>query len=203
MSAGDVFPRRNLPPESEEWGREVEDRIYAAENSNETSGQSLDGLGRASSATLIQLAQQIQEVQALYDALPVANQATTTTSNFANPSGWTTIASVSFPGTINGTFTLSAVASGQLVSGGGSTNMECSYRIVAGGVTSAVVPGLYASPTGVFVNNFMVTWGFTLPMTYGLPISVQLQANPVAAASWPSGTGSYAVLSAFGTTTRV
>ena len=198
----DVFPLRNLPSEAEEWGRTVEDRIYQAENALSGSQQSLAGLNRATGSTLDNLAYQITEVQRLYNLIPVAYQRTANATNFAVPSSgaWNTITSVSFSLSEPGTLSLTAEGAGQLVSGGTSTLMTASYRlIITSGSASTVVPGLFASPAGTFVNNFKVTWGWSVPVAAGASTTVTLQCNPSDGASWPASTGSYAVLSAFGT----
>ena len=200
----DVFPRRNLPPEAEEWGRTVEDRVYQAENRSATSDQSLSGLNRSSAATLENLAEQINRVEALYRAIPKATQQTKVETNFAVPGTgtWNTIASVSFTYPEPGTLSLSAIASGQLISPSTSTLMGCNYRIVATGLPpSHVAPGLYATPGGTWVNNFMLSWGWAIPISGSSAVTVSLQANPQDGASWGGGTGSYAVLSVFGTFT--
>lgn len=201
----DVFPLRNLPTDAEEWGRTVEDRIYQAENALSGSKQSLLGLNRATGSTLENLAYQISEVQRLYNLIPVAYQRTSSVSNFAVPSSgaWNTLATVSFSLYDPGTLSLTAEGAGQLVSGGTSTLMTASYRLtITSGSASTVVPGLFASPSGTFVNNFKVTWGWSVPVTVGANITVTLQCRPDDGTSWPARTGSYAVLTVFGTFTR-
>lgn len=203
----DVFPPRNLPPEAEEWGREVETRIYLAENSSLSSGQSISGLNRNTSTTLQDLASQVQElevqvgrVQSLYDALPIAYQRTSTFTGFGlASSSWNDIGSITFVPPSSGVFVVSTTASGQLVSNSTSTNMECDFRLSIGTDQSFSVPGLYATPDGVWVNNFMITWGWSVSVTPETPLVITLQADPVTSASWGSGTGSYAVLSGFAT----
>lgn len=199
----DVFPLRNLPTDAEDWGRTVEDRIYQAENSLSGSRQSLSGMNRATSSTLENLAYQVQQVQDLYDALPKVHQGTTSPTGFGVPATgvWNTIASVNIPLFSPGRFDVRADASGQLVSGGSSTLMTASYRLVAtASSASPEVPGLFSSPSGTFVNNFKVNWGWVIPVTIETPtITISLQCKPDDGTSWPSGTGSYAVLTAFGT----
>lgn len=203
----DVFPRRNLPDEAEEWGREVERRVYQGENATNSSDQSISGLNRNTASTLETLADQVTEldtqvtrVQQLYDALPIAFQRTSTFQNFGlSSSSWNSIGSITFTPPGSGTFVVSVTASGQLVSGSTSTNMECDFRLNNGSSQSPVIPGLYASPNGTWVNNFVVNWGWTVTTAPDTPLTVTLQADPVTAASWGSGTGSYAVLSGFAT----
>ena len=200
----DVFPLRNLPTDAEEWGRTVEDRIYQAENALSGSKQSLAGLNRATGSTLENLAFQVQEVQRLYEAIPVATQRTSTASNFAVPTtaGWNNITAVTMGFPRAGNLSLNAVASGQLVSGGSSTLMTATYRIVANSSASPAIPGLFASPSGTFVNNFMTTWGWNIAIADGATVTLTLQCRPDDGASWPSGTGSSATLVAYGVFSR-
>lgn len=198
----DVFPRRNLPPEAEEWGREVENRIYQAENGYDVSSQNLAGLDRSSSSTLDNLALQIQQVQRIVNLIPVARQSRNNSSGFAVPTAgaWNTVISTSVSFSEAGTFSLAAIASGQLVQGSGSL-LDASYRLVTStGATSPTIPGSYAFSGGNSVNNFQANSGWTVPVSAGSNFSVTLQCNP--ASGWPGGTGSYAVITLYGTFTR-
>lgn len=206
----DIFPRADLPGPAQPWVREVEKRIYQGENGVSSSDQSILGLNRNTASTLETLADQVREldtqvtrVQELYDALPTANQRTETFLNFGlSSSSWNNIGSITFVPPKRGIFTVSAIASGQLVSGSTSTNMECEFRLSrGGGDTSPVIPGLYATPDGTWVNNFVLNWGWTVEVAPETPLVITLQADPVDPASWGTGTGSYAVLSGFATFT--
>lgn len=59
----DIFPRRNLPPLAEQWGREVENRIVSSETGIETLQQGLSGQNRNTASSLAVIAQQIQSIQ--------------------------------------------------------------------------------------------------------------------------------------------
>lgn len=204
----DIFPKADLPGPAQPWAREVEKRIYQGENGVVSSDQSILGLNRNTASTLENLAEQVRElntqverVQGLYDALPIAYQRTETFLNFGlSSSSWNSIGSITFVPPRSGRFVVSATASGQLVSDSTSTNMECDFRLSRGsGDTSPVIPGLYATPDGTWVNNFVLNWGWTVDVTPETPLVITLQADPVTSASWGSGTGSYAVLSGFAT----
>lgn len=204
MSAFDVFPRRNLPDDAEEWGREVEARIHNAELASSASGKSISGLNRTTSSSLDTLAHQIAEIKRLQDSIPVAQQRTAQNTNFGLPSsGWNTVATTSFEAPGGGFLSVTAVASGQLVSSTGPGLKTCEYRLVAGPEASAVIDGLFASPSGTWVNNFMVTWAWGINPTTNNTVDISLQARPADTSSWGSESGSYAVLTCFGTTTRV
>ena len=201
----DVFPLRNLPTDAEEWGRTVEDRIYQAENALSGSKQSLLGLNRATGSTLENLAYQISEVQRLYNLIPVAHQRTSNVSNFGvtGTGVWNTITTASIALDDRGSLSLTAEGAGQLVSGEARTLKTASYRlVVTPGSASTEVPGLFATPTGTWVNNFKVTWGWTIPLAESTTVTVSLQCKPDAGESWPAGTGSYAVLTVFGTSVK-
>lgn len=202
----DVFPRRNLNPEAEEWGREVQRRIVRLENDTATESQSVQGLNRSSAATLDDLAnqlkrldEQVQAVQDLYDQLPKAQQSTGYNSNFSLSPGWNSVVAVSFTAPGPGLFTLSASAHGQLVSGSTSSNVQATIRLAAGGSPSPGVPGLFASPDGIWVNNMMAGWGWVIPVVANQVVTVYAQVNPTDAGAWGAGTGSHMALSAFGT----
>lgn len=62
MAVNDVFPRRNLPGEAEEWGRTVESRIVGVESLSERTQQSLLGLNRSTASSLQDLAITISSI---------------------------------------------------------------------------------------------------------------------------------------------
>lgn len=204
MSVFDAFPPKNLSPESSQWGREVEARIFQLAYGNKAGDQSITGLNRTTAATLETLsdqveilAEQVERVNEAYAALPSPVQASVNPTNFGVGSSgvWNTIATASISAPKAGTLRLSAVGSGMLRSPSTSTNMELSARLVInGGSPSATVPGNFESPDGTWRNSFFVPWGWSRTVSPGETISVSLQVNPVDAASWPGGTGSYAVL---------
>ena len=198
----DVFPRRNLSPDAEEWGREVENRIYQVENRTAGADQTLLGLSRSSSATLDNLALQIAQVEQLYNSLPVSVQRSASISDFAVPNGgaWNTLATITLMPQSTGTYLITTVSSGQLRAGGTSTLATADYRFITGsGAVSPVATGLWADPPGGSVNNFLINWGWSITST-GSPVSISLQARP--GNPWPAGTGSYAVITLYGTFTR-
>lgn len=204
MSVFDTFPPKNLAPESTEWGREVETRIFQLANGNKAGDQSIVGLNRTTAATLETLAsqvktlaEQVERVTEAYAALPAPVQASVNPTNFGVgiTGAWNTIATASVTAPKAGTLRISAVGSGMLRSPSTSTNMELTARLVInGGDPSAVIPGNFESPDGTWRNSFFVPWGWSRGISAGETVSVSLQVNPVDAASWPGGTGSYAVL---------
>lgn len=207
----DVFPRRNLNPEAEEWGREVERRIQQAENREMGTTQSVSGLNRASAANFESLAEQlrlldlqVQRVDDLYGALPKGDQETSVVSNFALTSGWNTVTYVTFYPERAGIMDVSVTAHGQLRSGSTSTNMQAQIRVSVHPGTfqaSPAMPGLAATPDGTWINNMMIGYGWTVAVDPNIPVNVAVQVFPTDPASWGSGTGSMMTLTAFATFT--
>lgn len=93
----DIFPRRNLPQEAEEWGRTVEDVYLDHETRLDVIEARNKSTNRTSAATAGDLARQLQALQDAYDALPRPFSGSTTPTGFGLSSGWNTIASVSVP----------------------------------------------------------------------------------------------------------
>lgn len=58
----DVFPRRNLPGEAEQWGRAHDERVLALEASMEGVSQSLQGQNRNTASSLSVIADQVQKI---------------------------------------------------------------------------------------------------------------------------------------------
>lgn len=58
----DVFPRRNLSPGAEPWGRAHDDRVLALESAMEIVSQSVQGQNRNSASSLAVIAKQIQKI---------------------------------------------------------------------------------------------------------------------------------------------
>lgn len=209
MNPNDVFPKDNLPPEAQAWRREVENEIYTLRNRTLGGDESILGLNRTSAASLETLADQlrlledqVQRINDLYNALPIPYQGTQHATNFGlSSSSWNTVASVSFKPPRKGRMFISATLSGQLVSGSTTTNMETAVRLELGSSASPATPGLAASPDGVWVNNFMSQWSWEIDVDPTREVRVAARIDPVDAASWSAGTGSYAVLVARATFT--
>lgn len=58
----DVFPRRNLPGEAEQWGRAHDDRVVALESGLESVTQSLQGQNRNTASSLSVIADQVKKI---------------------------------------------------------------------------------------------------------------------------------------------
>lgn len=63
MTVGDVFPRRNLPGEAEQWGRTLETGVVDTQAEVQALSQALQGQNRNTASSLSVLAGQIQAIQ--------------------------------------------------------------------------------------------------------------------------------------------
>lgn len=205
MSLFDTFPPRNLAPESSEWGREVETRILDLATGNNTGSQSVTALNRTTAASLEDIAgqvrrldEQIQRIDDAYAALPTPVQTLANPVNFGvSVSGsWNTIATATLTAPKAGRLRVSVIGTGMLRSPSTSTNMELTARVSLDTLNSPTVPGNFESPDGMWRNSFYVPWGWDVgPISAGQVVTFRIEVNPVDASSWPSGWGSYAVLS--------
>lgn len=204
MSPFDTFPRRNLPPEADPWGRNVEGKIYELENQAVSGKQSVDGLNRNTASTLHDLAkqlglldEQVQRIDALFNQLPKGSQANVNPTGFAvTGAGWRNIATVTFSAPASGNFSISANAVGRLVSAVTTGNFEVSYRLMAKTLAGPTVAGAAWNPTGEVQNSFSLSWGWNLTVGEGEGVVVSLQANPEGTTTWATHPATYATLQA-------
>ncbi|ALJ19575.1 hypothetical protein [Microbacterium sp. No. 7] len=195
----DVFPRRNLGP-GEQWGRHVEDRVGGIENDRSALRMDLDGLNRATAASLQTLSEQLDEIEALYNAIPKISQHTTESENFGLlTSGWTQIAGMSIAvpaGAKNAQVTV--VTSAYLISSSSTSSGHVTGTLLCNSAFSPAIP----SAAGINSDD---QWYASLSPTYGWTVDVRsigsinlgFQVIPAASGAWSAGTGSYAALSAF------
>lgn len=191
----DVFPRRNLPDEAEEWGRKVEERIVALEGVGQILGGKAQGVNRTQASSLQDLAQQLARLDALRKSIPRSAAITTSNFNFGLPTtGWNTIAETTLTGSGTGG-SVTAVSSGTLISGAAETLIGTRFRLVLNDVAaSPEFPGMY-TPQGAFYVPVIpsYSWNFT-----GTSANVKLQCSPEATQPWPGGTGSHVALALYG-----
>lgn len=78
----DVFPRRNLPEDAEQWGRAHDDRVVSLEKQIEALGQSLSGQNRNSASSIQTLATQVKDLvgRVAYNTSSTDSQTWTTPS---------------------------------------------------------------------------------------------------------------------------
>ena len=96
-------PPRNLPPDSERWGRWVEDGVLSLEQSDIETTQGITNALNGLTGTLGQLSGQIStladqqtQLTAVVDALPVSIVQTANVSGFAAPNGFANQVSTTF-----------------------------------------------------------------------------------------------------------
>lgn len=96
----DVFPRRNLPPLAEQWGREVENRIVSSETGIETLQQGLSGQNRNTASSLSLIAQQIEDLRATQATIPITSSTSSFSTDFpitAMDPSWQTVVRIDIP----------------------------------------------------------------------------------------------------------
>ena len=200
MSTYDTFPRRNLPPESEAWGREIEGMIYALQNRRDATELDVSGQNRSAASSLADLARQLDKLYELYEQIPKVVQKLGSTANFGLPSaGWNNIAAaaVTVPEGAK-TATITAIANARLLSPTKNASVEASGRLVLNGSSAGPeIPGTWAPGMGEWSNFINPSYSWQVAVTPGTTLTTTLQAKPSAVASWPSGTGSYGVVSMF------
>lgn len=136
MSAGDVFPRRNLPDDgkgasAEPWGREVETRIEGAEASIQSITQSLAGQNRSTASSLGDLASQVRDLigRLSYNVSDASTQ--TWTSPTTTPYVWGP--SVSFTLTESRVVSIQSVVNGLVYTAATSTT-TAAFAYIRGGI---------------------------------------------------------------------
>ena len=89
-------PPRNLPPDSERWGRWVEDGVRSLEQSDLETSQGVTNALNGLTATLGQLSGQISTLNAVVNALPISVFQAANVTNFAAPNGFANQVSTTF-----------------------------------------------------------------------------------------------------------
>lgn len=211
MNPKDVFPRRNLPGDSEKWGREVEDRIQDLEYAILGQKTNLNSENRASASTFQELSRQLvalrdnqNALDAAIRAVPKPVQASAATANFSLGGGWNTVASTSVtvpPGASRAE--LFVIGSGQVVSNTTTSNVETSYRVNVPGVgASPAAPGPWTQGYGDFRTVLTPSYGWSnLSVTPGSVITAEFQVQPEDASSYPPNPNSYAFITLLATFT--
>ena len=89
-------PPRNLPPDSERWGRWVEDGVRSLEQSDVETTQGVTNALNGLTGTLGQLSGQITALNAVVNALPISVFQAANVTNFAAPNGFANQVSTTF-----------------------------------------------------------------------------------------------------------
>lgn len=203
MNPNDIFPRRNLPGEAEEWGRVIETRIVEIERAALATKGSVKGLNRTTASSLQELSRQVTDLEALYNSIPKPAQASNNTSGFALGGGWNNVlaTSITVPEGVT-TVDLIAIGSGHLVSNSTGSSVASSSRLSFAGVgESPSVQGAWFTGFGDYRTVMMPTYSWRASVTPGSTITVYFQINPSDPAAYGPNGNSYAVLSLLATFT--
>lgn len=203
MNPKDVFPRRNLPGESEAWGREVESRIQDIEYAVLGQKSSLQSDNRATASTFQELARQLVRLKENQDrldaairAIPKPAQSIGANANFGLSGGWNTVAttSITVPEGVNYA-SIAAYGSGQVVSETTTQNVETQYRVVVPGIgEQPAAPGPWAVGYGDFRTILLPSYAWNASVTPGQVLTAQFQVMPEDAGAYPPNAKSYAVI---------
>lgn len=204
MNPKDVFPRRNLPGESEVWGREVEERIRDLEYGVLGQNTNLKSDNRATASNFQELSRQISQLRenqnrldAAIRAIPKSQQSLGSAANFSLGGGWNTVASTSItvPSGVNYA-RIAAYGSGQVVSTTTTQNVETQYRVVVPGIgEQPAAPGPWAVGYGDFRTILLPSYAWNAAVTPGQVLTAQFQVLPTDAGAYSTPNGnSYAII---------
>lgn len=157
----DVFPRRNLPPLAEQWGREVENRVVSTESAIEALQQGLSGQNRNAASSLSVIAQQLDAIQQTQAELAnqqdqilattnflltqtVSDSKTTLSQEITSGTGW-----MGFNSTYDCSVSVTTGPAGRLLIQGSATLLSSGLTSILGieivGVTGPTFPGPYST----------------------------------------------------------
>lgn len=184
----DVYPPRNLPGSSEEWGRVVETRVDSNSEGLQGVRDSLQGLNRSTASSLQELARQIQ-------ALPVTATNTVTDKGFAGAGAMTVRLTMTLtvpPGKSQAT--VFAVGNAAVVDTGGTGGLPVAYMdLQIDGETS---PQYSASKDhGATAINNVLSGAFSRTVGGKSSIVVNLRIGSTNASAYPAMPGNYGNLS--------
>ena len=197
-------PPRNLPPASDAWGRDVENRLMELDQRQRQTDQSTTNNNLGLGGSLGQLSNQVQDLTAAQITLTdlvgtqlAARGGSTSASGFSIPESWTTLTTLTIPSNVTW-------ATGAYVSVNGFIRATFNpsvmgddfyffIRVTVNGVASGIeVPCAFNAATGQNVASgaqFRTT-------TNGTTTTIQLQARSMRAAWYPSTGSNSAILEA-------
>ena len=198
-------PPRNLPPDSERWGRWVEDGVLSLEQSDIETTQGITNALNGLTGTLGQLSGQIStltsqqtQLTAVVDALPVSIVQTANVSGFAVPNGTSNRVSTTFTVPAGKTrCSIMATYQGFYMSDFSVPNSDrAGFRVVTN-------TGYVGSPGVMSPDNMDTFWltgngGVQIPSVSGsFTVSVQSTAGPTLAPADPGNRIDLHVLAIF------
>jgi hypothetical protein len=203
MNPTDVFPRRNLPGEAEEWGRKVEDRVRGVEFAASSGKQDTQSLNRTTASSLQELTRQLQSLEDLYNFIPKPQQSSEEEVGFALAAGTNTVVTASLTVPKGASLVnLVAIGSGHLITTttGGLVTTQSRLELVGHSASPWIMNGWYTG-SGDFRTVMAPSYSWTATVTPETLITVNLQVYPDNAGMYGFHASNYAVLSLLGTFT--
>ena len=172
-------PPRNLPPDSERWGRWVEDGVRSLEQSDLETSQGVTNALNGLTATLGQLSGQIStltsqqtQLTAVVNALPVSSTTTGYSADVTGGGSWTNVATatISAPtGKTQGSFFVSAQSFNTPTSASASA-----FRLISGSWISPTLPASQyysGSPHHYVFGSYAASFAVSGTTTFTLQIN--------------------------------
>jgi len=197
MAVDDVYPRRNLPGTSEDWGRALETDVVGTKKALEIVGQNIGAQNRATAASLQELSRQIVSLYETIDSIPVTVADSDTVSPISSTTlAWVTKATVNLTVPENKTscvlFAGASLALLDTVTGGIAAPPYA--RILVESTTALPIPnGVPATKDAGASNvNNVVSFSGThsLSVTPGDTVTVELQVQVYHASAYGTASSS-------------
>ena len=188
-------PQRNLPPDSERWGRWVEDRITESAQERRQLEQRAANNNAGVNGSLGQLSGQVATLSSLVQSQITAAAGTGSGSAFSVPTTWTTVATATVPSNVNWAGSAQIAANGFVRATFNPAEMGDDFyyfmRFAVNGVASGIeVPCTFNATTG---ENVATAAHFTVTSN-GTTNTVQLQVRSMRAAWYPVNAANSAIL---------
>lgn len=199
----DVFPRRDLPGKADGWGRVLETRTVSNEESIQALQQGLAGQNRNTASSLAVIAQQIQALSDVVNALPIQfTEIDRITGISATSTGFVTKASVSII-VPSGKTTASILGIGSAritdTVTGGLTSSDA--RVVIEGENGGSFPAAKDSAVAQVINVLNAQHARTFTVVPGDLVTVSIQVAALNASAFPTSPANFAQISAIATFT--
>lgn len=163
----DVFPRRNLPGDSDNWGRAAEGRIVNAEGSIDTVKQFVQAQNRNTASSLQVIASQIEAIQATQLQIQQAQSDIIATTNFLSTQtvasskstlsqyvgSTTSLTWESFDSTYDCSVSVTTGSAGRLLIQGSATLLSSGTTSILGVEVVGQVGPAYPGPYSTYVST--------------------------------------------------
>lgn len=192
----DVLHRRNLPPDAEPWGRDIENLALGTQSQVEILSQGVQGQNRNTASSLASLGKTILSLQATIASMPITQTVGQRVTGFALSSAWTDVASVTVPAppgrTTASVFCVGNAGAFDMTTGGLTTSyarLVTSYGTVGPEFPAAKDAG---------VSQVLNVLSATLTETTSLPdrtVTATLQLRGLNGAAFPANPANFAQIS--------